>query len=103
MLRRFPGRSKLLLMATLAMFMIVVAMSSSVSTAQAHETCKRDNQATYFTGLSHIHQSGTELWQVNTAKSSFGGPGAYLVWQIVNFFTPWKLIEEQGTIWCPEY
>lgn len=106
LLRPLPGRTKYLLTAALTtlLLMLVVAMSSSVSSAQAHMTCQRDDLGRYTAdGLNHIHGAGTELWQVNTYKSSYGGPGAYLAWQTVSFYTFWNVVEYQGEIWCPGY
>lgn len=104
--RTFSSRTGFVLTATLTIMLLmgVVAMSNNVSTAQAHMTCKRDNLGRYVgTGLNHIHQVGTTLWQVNTYKSSYSGAGAYLAWQTVNFYTFWNIVEYQGEIWCPGY
>lgn len=57
-------------------YLVVLASAGVLPAADAHPTCERDDNGIYTQGLNHIH--GNTAWQVNTAKSSYSGPAAYI-------------------------
>ena len=84
-----------------ALYTAVLVVSGTLPEANAHMTCYRDYNAEYTDGLNHIH--GSTKWQINTYKSSYGGPGAYLAWQSFGPSEPWNGITYQGAKFCPGY
>jgi hypothetical protein len=85
----------------LAMATFAIVNTIEATEAQAHKTCRVDGRGAYTgRGLSHFH--GGVYWYVNTARSSYGGPGAYLAW--------YKMVGTNdvpgtymGTKWCAGY
>jgi len=87
-----PLFRRLAVVATVSAVLLILAGPSGV--AEAHPSCSaRDYTAgadyNYaYRPFSHRHPSPKESWILDSGRSSYGGPGAYLVY-MVRQATPW--------------